>query len=128
MVLLDTCALLWWTLDPDKLSKRAMEACEKIYRDGGLVSSISVWEIGIKLKKGAIDIGISLEDYVSRLRQVENLEIVPVDEDIWVKSISLDWSHRDPADRVIVATALLNDVPVISKDGIIKEFYPKTTW
>lgn len=128
MVLLDTCALIWWTLDPEKLSKTAARTCNRIHKTGGVISSISIWEIGIKIKKGRIDIGISLEEYVSRLKQLSNLEIVSVDEDIWVKSISLDWSHKDPADRTIVATATLRDIPIISKDTIIKNFYPNVIW
>ncbi len=128
MVLLDTCALIWWTLDPDKLSEAALKACEEIHIKGGIISSISLWEIGIKIKKGRIDIGITLGEYVSRLKQVEGLEIVPVDEDLWVKNISLDWDHKDPADRTIVATAALRDLPIVSKDRIIKNFYPNVIW
>ena len=128
MVLLDTCALIWWTLDPGKLSKAAADTCDKIHETGGVISSISIWEVGIKIKKGKIDIGISLEEYVSRLKQVANLEIVPVDEDIWVKSISLDWSHKDPADRAIVATAALRDIPIVSSDSIIRNFYSTVIW
>ncbi len=63
MVLLDTCALIWWTLDPKELSKPAARACDAIHETGGIISSISIWEIGVKIKKGKIDIGISLEDY-----------------------------------------------------------------
>ncbi len=51
-----------------------------------------------------------------------------VDEDIWVSSISLDWSHRDPADRVIVATATQRDIPIVSKDTIIRDFYLNVIW
>ncbi len=50
-VLLDTCALLWWTLDPEKLSQTAASACDMISFTGGAISSISIWEIGIKAKK-----------------------------------------------------------------------------
>jgi PIN domain nuclease of toxin-antitoxin system len=128
MVLLDTCALIWWTLDPEKLSQAAAAACEDIHKTGGVISSISIWEIGIKIKKGSIDIGISLEEYVSRLKQIANLDIVPVDEDIWVKSITIDWAHKDPADRAIVATAALRDLPIVSKDSTIKKFYSNVIW
>jgi len=128
MILLDTCALIWWTLDPKELSISAARACDEIHKTGGVISSISIWEIGIKIKKGKIDIGISLEEYVSRLKRLEKFEIVPVDEDIWVKSISLDWSHQDPADRAIISTATLRDIPIVSKDTLIRNFYPDVIW
>ena len=128
MVLLDTCALIWWTLDPDKLSEAAAIACNDIANNGGIISSISIWEIGIKIKKGRIDLGISLDEYVSRLKHLDNLGIVPVDENIWIENIALDWSHKDPADRTIVATAKLENVPIITKDDIIREFHPNTIW
>jgi len=128
MVLLDTCALVWWTLDPHKLSHAASKACGEIETFGGFISSISLWEIGIKIKKGRLDINITLEEYVSRLNQIEGLEIIPVDENIWAKNISLDWPHKDPADRTIVATAILKDLSIVSKDRGIKDFYPKIIW
>jgi PIN domain nuclease of toxin-antitoxin system len=68
MVLLDTCALVWWTLDPERLSARAKEACDNIKIEGAIISSISIWELGIKLKRGKLEINISLEEYVSRLK------------------------------------------------------------
>ncbi len=128
MILLDTCALLWWTLDPDKLSIAAARACNKIPINGGAISSISVWEIGIKIRKGIIDIPIDINEYVWRLKQLRGIEIIPVNEDIWVENISLDWDHRDPADRTIVATARLRNIPIITKDEIIKKFYPHIIW
>lgn len=41
---------------------------------------------------------------------------------------ALEWPHPDPADRTIVATASLNDIPIVTKDQIIREFYPQTIW
>ena len=128
MVLLDTCALLWWTLEPESLSRRAKEACDGIILDGGFVSSISIWEAGNKARRGALDLGTNLEDYIARLKRLASLEIIAVDEDIWVKNLSLQWDHRDPADRTIVATALLRDLPIVTKDGTIGRFYPNVIW
>jgi len=128
VVLLDTCALLWWSLEPESLSRRAKEACDRIMRDGAFVSSISIWEAGIKARRGTFELGTTLEDYVARLKKLGSLEIVAVDEDIWVKNLSLLWDHRDPADRTIVATALLKDLPIVTKDATIGRFYPKVIW
>ena len=128
VILLDTCALLWWTLDPDRLSKRANEVCTDINKDGGYISSISIWEIGVKMKKGTLNIGIDLNSYLSRLKALGSLEIVVVDETIWIKNISLTWENKDTADRIIVATAMLKNLPIVTKDKIIRDFYDKVIW
>ena len=128
MILLDTHALIWWTLDPDKLSKKAQERCSGIINSGCHISSISIWEIGIKIKNASIDIGMSIDDYLYKIQQLNCVEIVPVDEKIWIESVKLNWGHRDPADRVIVATALMKKVPILSKDEKIKKYYRNTIW
>ena len=128
MILLDTCALLWWTLDPNKLSPKASKVCSKIYHEGGFISSISIWEIGIKIKKKSINIDIRIEDYLHRLQKLGSLEIVSVDEEILVKNLSLSWENKDPCDRTIVATAMLKNLPILTKDTAIRDFYKNTIW
>jgi len=127
VVVLDTCALLWWALDPDKLSAPAADACKLMEQQGGFVSSISIWEIGIKLKKGKLELGITLDDFVVRLKQT-SVQIVPIDEAIWVENLRLRWDHADPADRTIVATAQMRRLPIITSDGVIRAFYQSIIW
>jgi PIN domain nuclease of toxin-antitoxin system len=128
LILLDTCALLWWTLDPAGLSKRAKETCTKINSEGAFISSISIWEIGIKLKKGVLNLGIDINSYVNRLKLLGSIEIIAIDENIWIKNLSLSWENKDPADRTIVATALLRNLPIVTKDKIIWDFYEHIIW
>jgi PIN domain nuclease of toxin-antitoxin system len=128
MVVLDTHALVWWTLDPARLSAPAKRLCEQIPDQGAKISAISIWEIGIKIKRGQLELGIELNDYVRRLRTLKGLEIVPADVEQWLGNLNLPWEHRDPADRTIVATAQLLDLPLISKDLDIRAYYPKTIW
>lgn len=126
MIVLDTSALIYWSIDPTKLSttaRRAIEGAEKI-----LVSSITIWEIALKVKRGKLTLPLPPVEYVERLRHVEKLEFRSVDVVTWLDNIELDWSHRDPADRTIVATAARLDCPLISSDGVIAEFYNQTIW
>lgn len=126
MVVLDTAALLFWTLDPDQLSADAAEAIE--LADRILVSSIAIWEIGIKAKRGKLGIPISVREYAERLKGVDRVEIIPVDELTWIESIDLDWEHRDPADRVMVATAMQFGCPLVTSDRVISRFYARSVW
>jgi PIN domain nuclease of toxin-antitoxin system len=128
MILLDTYALVWWTLDPDKLSPKARRACDLIRVRGALVSSVSFWEIGVKIKKGKLDIGTSLREYIQRVQSMGTVTVIPVDESIWLASIELDWAHPDPADRVIVSTARIKKVPIVSSDAIIRKYYKRIIW
>lgn len=58
-IVLDTCALIWWSLDPDKLSLRAQEACDLMEQEkNDLVPSIAFWEIAIKIKNQKLDLGV----------------------------------------------------------------------
>lgn len=125
---LDTCALIWWTLDPDKLSKKASQACLKMTKDEVYISSISLWELGVKIKNKKLDLGMGLETFLSKLEQLSYLTILPVDTTLWLKNLDLDWKHRDPADRTIVATALQRKAHLITKDEVIRKFYSKCIW
>ena len=126
MVVLDTSALLFWTLDPAQLSASAAEAIERA--DRILVSSIAIWEIGIKVKRGKLEIPISVREYAERLKSVDRVEIISVDAQTWIESIDLDWEHRDPADRVMVATATQFGCPLVTSDRVISRFYARSVW
>lgn len=127
MCVLDTCALLWWTLDPEKLSPLAAEHCEKIDRHGACIASVSIWEIGVKIQKGKLDIGMSVREFAILLKQV-NIENVPVDTELWLNSLDLDWVHRDPADRLVVALAKQRKLPIMTADHVIREYYKSVIW
>lgn len=128
-IVLDTCALIWWSLDPDKLSIKAREMCDFMeIEKNGLVASISIWEIAIKVKKKKLDLGVNLSTYIQALSLSDTIKIIPIDENLWLKSVDLDWNHQDPADRIIVALASQYQANLITKDQIIIEFYPLTIW
>lgn len=122
MVLLDTHVLLWWALDPDRLSSAAVASLQAMERFGGFASAISIWELGVKVQRGKLDLGISITEFTRRLQKSSLLELVPVTAAVWLRSLELPWDHRDPADRVIVATALLQDVPLLTADTEIHRF------
>lgn len=126
MIVLDTSALLYWTLDPDQLSLNARLAIEQA--DRILMSSISVWEIALKVKRQKLVLPLSVSDYVARLQQLEVLEILPVDVQTWLDNLELPWEHRDPADRTIVALAARLGCPLITSDRVIAEYFKQTVW
>ena len=126
MVVLDTSALLFWTLAPDKLSPSAASAVEAAQRV--VISSISIWEIGLQVKRAKLALPLSIEAYVTHLKEVDRMHIKPVSERSWLKNLALDWEHKDPADRTIVATARLLGCPLITSDLEIRSFYSEAIW
>lgn len=86
-------ALVWRALDTSRLSEPARRLCDEIPQTGGVVSAISLWEIGLKVKRGQLDLGLELDDYVKRLRSLKGLEIVAVDVEHWLANLRLPWDH-----------------------------------
>ena len=113
---------------PDLLSAPAARACRQMESGGGVVSSISFWELGVKQGKGKLDLGVPFDDFCERVRSTGIIEILPVTLEIWQESLRLSWDHRDPADRVIVATARLEKLPIVTADEGIRSFHPETIW
>ena len=126
MILLDTSTILFWTFAPEKLSKPAVAAMEE--NATLLINAISLWEIGWKIRQGKLSLPMDIHDYASHLKEADWVEIQSTDLKIWLHSIDLDWAHRDPADRIIVAAADLLGCPLISSDRRIREFYPLAIW
>ena len=122
VILLDTHALLWGALDPERRSQAARPVVQDREDRGGCASAISVWELGIKVQRGQLELPISVEELARRIEGGGIVELVPVDTTTWLRTLSLDWEHRDPADRVIVATAQLKQVPILTKDRVMHAF------
>jgi PIN domain nuclease of toxin-antitoxin system len=91
-------------------------------RLGGFASAISIWELGVKIQRGKLDIGISIDEFARRIEKSAIVELLPVTTATWLRSLDLAWDHRDPADRVIVATAILRGVPLLTADVEIHRF------
>lgn len=125
-VVLDTSALIYWTLNPSKLTRDAANAIAAATRI--VISSISIWEIGINVQKGKLTIPLPIEEFTQRLQTVRGVELLAVKTETWLANLALSWSHRDPADRTIVATAMLLGAPLITSDREIRRFYAQTIW
>lgn len=126
MIVLDTAALLYWTLAGEKLSVKATQAIDGAQEI--IISSISIWEIGLKARHGKLSLPLPVGGYVERLKEVEKVQIVPVTEATWLANLELVWDHKDPADRTIVATASLLGCPLITSDEQILSFYAAAVW
>lgn len=124
-VCIDSNVLYRWTHEPKRLSPLARSTLEENPDlEEILVSSISLWELGYKAKLGRLRLAGSVESMAERLKDAERVRLVPVDDRIWLESLRLDWKHKDPADRVIVATARLEGATLMTSDRKMRNFVP----
>lgn len=127
MIVLDTHTWIWWHSDPDQLSKLAVKQIRAADRIG--VSAISCWELAMMVAKGRITLDRSPVDWMLEALAAEKAELVPITPAIAVRSTQLGGFHGDPADRLIVATALSESVPLVTKDQQIRDYASvKTIW
>lgn len=126
MVVLDTSTLIYWTLIPDALSEQASTAIAAA--EAIVISSISIWEIALKVKRGKLELPLTPVELVAKLEATDRVRIEPVTPAIWLASVDLDWEHKDPADRTIVASANLLQCPLVTSDLAIQSFYPAAIW
>lgn len=127
IAVLDTCALVWAALSPEDLTPASRAVVEDSSNDF-LVSSISLWEIALKVKRGRMDLGMPVRGFVHRLESMGNVEVVAVTTQLWLRSVDLEWEHPDPADRVIVSTADVRGVPIVTADTRIRGYYANVVW
>lgn len=128
MILLDTCTLLWITSSPEKLSPEAKQLI--IQHSANLfVSSISAFEIGIKGAKGHLKLPDDTQKWWEKALEFHGISDLPVTADVAIQSTELPPLHRDPCDRMIIATSKIHELILLTPDPLIRQ-YPKikTAW
>ncbi len=102
---MDTHVIVWFRSGDRRLGARASrEVADALQNENAAVSTISFWEVGMRLQKGQINIGLPLEAWRRSLVDAGLIEI-PVTGAIALRAGMLTDIHGDPADRIIVATA-----------------------
>jgi len=133
MIVLDTHTLLWWANGDSQLSDRAKAAIEQeASAENGalLVSAISAWEIAMLVSRNRLTLTMSVDDWLDTVAKVEAIRFVPVDSSVAVESTRLPGEfHKDPADRMIVALARHENVPLVTADQNIRAYrHVVTIW
>ena len=114
-LLLDTHIWLWSLLDPSRLTKRVARELER--EDAELwLSPISVWELLILTDKGRVRLGAPVDEWAKEALRRVPLHEAPVTNEIALEARNVVLSHRDPADRFLVATARVFDLRLVTAD------------
>ena len=125
-VLLDTQALLWWFADDDALSRKARRLIAKPDTDV-LVSAASGWEMAIKQKSGKLEARAFLDRLPQELAEEGFLEL-PISLDHALRAGSLVEHHKDPFDRMLVAQAQAENLPILSNEAVFDSYGVRRIW
>lgn len=122
VILLDTHVLVRYLMGDKKLGKRAVAAIDKaLALEEVFVSAISFWEVAMLVEKRRLELDMT----VSALRALtlrHGIQEEPLDGEVAISSAELPSSHADPADRMLVATALLRGLTLITADETLLDW------
>lgn len=126
-VLLDTSTFIWFATGAPFLSPRARMVIEES-RGQVIVSAVTPWEIAVKLDRGRLSLGAPVSVfYRTMLAELRATEL-PITAKHGIRAGSLPAIHRDPFDRMLIAQALEEDVPLLTNDRNIARYDVPVVW
>lgn len=130
MILLDT-HVWWWSLtEPENLSEKVEASIKQTKMDERFISSISIWEFAMMAAKKRIELKISPAKWLSRAINESGIIVIELSPDIATDACNLPGVfHKDPADRIIVASARVHNLTLLTKDLKILDYpHVKSIW
>ena len=124
--LLDTHAFLWFLAGDERLSRKARETMSEENAEL-FVSAASVWEMAIKASLGRLRLPLPVADYVAEKVRA-GFQVMPID---WVHAAAvqkLPFHHRDPFDRLLIAQAQVEKLPLVSGDRAFLKYGIRLIW
>jgi PIN domain nuclease of toxin-antitoxin system len=121
MILLDTCTLLWLTSEPEILSGRAREVIQR-HRGALFVSAISAFEIGQKASRGKLTLPMPNSRWYPSVLRLHGLLECSIGGEIATRAPDLPDLHRDPFDRMLIATAQTHGWKLLTPDPLIHQY------
>ena len=119
--LIDTHCWLWWIASPERLSVRAFDIIES-GENTILFSAASSWEIAFKYAIGKMDLPEPPGEFVPKRLVRDGITSLPVEHSHALHTATLPRHHNDPFDRMLIAQALLEKVPIMTVDPQIERY------
>ncbi|MBI4293601.1 MAG: type II toxin-antitoxin system VapC family toxin [Betaproteobacteria bacterium] len=126
-VLLDTHVFLWWVEGDRALPARARAALAN-HESECLVSLASAWELAIKVGLGKLKLALPVKRYVVEHVAANGFRLLDIRMAHVGRVESLDPHHGDPFDRLLIAQALEEDLPVVTADPVFRRYGVKRIW
>jgi PIN domain nuclease of toxin-antitoxin system len=124
-VLLDTHTFLWALYDADKLSpaaRRVIASSDRFW------SVASIWEAIIKVQLGKLPLPVPAGDYLVQRLTANGVTVLPIQLEHVRRVESIENHHRDPFDRILIAQAMEEDLPIVTADPFFSRYPVKVIW
>lgn len=131
MILLDTHVWVWWLTNPDLLPPKAMRVIREAMKNYSVaISSMSAWEIAMLCAKGRLEFATNYREFIRQTEKLAFVKFIQPDNTIFLNSVEMpDYPGKDPADRIIVATANHLSAALITKDEHMHAYRQvRTVW
>ena len=121
-IVLDTHILVYWCVEPERLSAPQQHAVQTIGRDNpALVADVSLWEISALQSSGRLLLDIPLLQWLSKATAAPLVRVAEITPNVADEVLNIDdWENRDPADRLIVATTRVFGASLLTNDAMIR--------
>jgi PIN domain nuclease of toxin-antitoxin system len=128
--LLDTHAWIWWIEQDARLGAKAIAALDGFPPDRRpFLCDISLWEVATLVERGRLELDVPLDDWLEAAAHPRSVHVLPISTRVGAELARLpETFHRDPADRLIVATSRALAVPVLTHDDRIRRSRLVTLW
>jgi PIN domain nuclease of toxin-antitoxin system len=127
VIVADTHVLLWWLSAPGKLSLRARDAIDRADRVG--IATVSCFEVATLVVHGRVRLDRDVSTWIRQALAHERAAEIPLDAAIAVRAALIEGALRDPIDRIIYASALELDAPLVTRDRTLHAFdRRRTVW
>ncbi|MCL1820535.1 MAG: type II toxin-antitoxin system VapC family toxin [Oscillospiraceae bacterium] len=124
--LLDTHAIIWHIEDSSKITKKAKEIIDN-NKNKIFISSVSLWEIAIKLNLGKLTVNFTFNELLDDIKSGE-FTILQIENEYLKGLSSLPFLHKDPFDRLLLATAIAEKLTIITIDENIQKYDVSWVW
>ena len=126
-LLLDTHAFIWWATKKDSLSQSALGLCQDGDNDL-LLSIVSLWEMQLKVQLGKLRFKLPLDELVEAQQLVNRLRLLQIEPQHVYALSQLPFHHKDPFDRLLLAQAVVENLPVLTADPAFSAYQVSVLW
>jgi PIN domain nuclease of toxin-antitoxin system len=126
-LLLDTHALLWFIDGNKNLSTKARTLIED-QDNQTFISAVSLWEMAIKISIGKLSMAQPFESLIAEQLSINSIEVMAIKIEHLGQVSRLSFHHRDPFDRLLVAPAIIEKMPIVSADAAFDLYSVRRLW